>query len=347
MQLARSWSQTPLDAGHNWALILAGGEGTRLQSLTTTESGIAIPKQFCSFGGDGSLLHDSLRRARSVARPERTCVIVAEQHRRWWQALPLGIPASNVITQPHNRGTAPGILLPLLHILHRDPEAALLVLPSDHYVRDEQVLAGSLRRAMEELQKDRDHIVLLGITPEEPDPELGYILADADSRDPVGVVRAFVEKPDAETARGLMARGGVWNSFIFAASGQTLLRAFQARCPDLAGEMQLAVGAANEATRSERLAQLYERMPMVDFSRDILQRAPDLLRVMTVPQCGWSDLGTPRRVAEAMSKVRPQGNAVKSGSAAAFLDLTRAALAHAESHVRRASHWSGWLPASE
>ena len=165
--------ETHWDPSHNWALVLAAGDGSRLQALTTTAAGVAIPKQFCSLGREPSLLHDALRRAQVVADPQRTCAIVADYHRRWWQPLQLGIPASNLISQPRNRGTAIGILLPLLHIMHRDPEATLLVLPSDHYVRNEEVLAGSLRAAMAEVARDRNLVILLGITPDEPDPELG------------------------------------------------------------------------------------------------------------------------------------------------------------------------------
>src|SRR5688572_5520353 len=144
------------DAGHNWAVVLAGGEGSRLRALTTTAAGVAVPKQFCAMGGDESMLAVALRRARQVAAAERTCVVVAEHHRLWWQSLPLGIPAQNLIAQPRSCGTAIGILLPLLQILHRDPQAILLVLPSDHFVRNESVLAASLRKAMlqAELQPD-------------------------------------------------------------------------------------------------------------------------------------------------------------------------------------------------
>src|SRR5262245_36185476 len=102
--------------GHDWALILAGGEGSRLRSLTMTATGVAVPKQFCSFGGEASLLHDALSRAQTVTTPEHVCVVVAEHHRLWWQALDLRIPNQNVIEQPLNRGTATGILLPLLRI---------------------------------------------------------------------------------------------------------------------------------------------------------------------------------------------------------------------------------------
>jgi mannose-1-phosphate guanylyltransferase len=328
MQAHERWD-THWDAGHNWALVLAAGDGSRLQALTMTASGVAIPKQFCSLGGEPSLLHDALRRARVVADPQRTCAIVAEYHRRWWQPLQLGIPAANLISQPRNRGTATGILLPLLQIVHRDPEATLLVLPSDHYVRNEDVLADSLRAAMLELEHDRSHVILLGITPDEPDPELGYIVAESDSGGSAGAVSEFVEKPNVATARALIARGGVWNSFIFAAHGQTLLHAFEARCPDLVGEMRHIVTSLNSSMRRARLAQLYEQLPALDFSRDVLQRSPELLRVMTVPACGWSDLGTPRRVVETVSRFRSDSGVAFPARAASFLDLATASEAGA------------------
>jgi mannose-1-phosphate guanylyltransferase len=314
---------THWDAGHNWALVLAAGEGSRLQALTMTASGIAVPKQFCSLGGGDSLLHAALSRARCVAPPQRTCAVVAEYHRRWWQSLPLDIPAANLIRQPCNRGTANGILLPLLHILHRDPEAMLLVLPSDHYVRNESVMAASLQRAMTQLDQQREQLLLLGLTPEEPDPELGYIVAEGDDPARVRAVREFIEKPNATTARTLMARGAVWNSFIFAARGQALLRAFEARCPDIVGEMQHILAAGGDpATRDLQLARLYDRLPHMDFSRDILQASPALLQVLTVPPCGWSDLGTPRRVGDAVDRSNhvAQRRSMASGTTAC-LDL--------------------------
>lgn len=328
MQAHHRW-ETHWDAGHNWALVLAAGEGSRLQALTTTASGVAIPKQFCSLGGEPSLLHDALRRARAVADPQRTCAIVAEYHCRWWQPLQLGIPPANLIPQPRNRGTAVGILLPLLHIVHRDPQASLLVLPSDHYVRNEDVLADSLRATMLELQHERSHVLLLGITPDEPDPELGYIVAEDDRDEAIRAVSEFVEKPNVAAARALIARGGVWNSFIFAANGQALLQAFEARCPDLVGEMRHIVGSMDSSMRSARLTRLYEQLPTLDFSRDILQRSPELLRVVTVPACGWTDLGTPKRVVQTVRRFRSESRAARPARAASFLDLAVASEAHA------------------
>lgn len=300
------WS-THWDAGHNWALVLAAGEGSRLQVLTTTASGIAVPKQFCSLGGGASLLHDALRRARVIAPPERTCVVVAAQHRRWWEGLACSIPPQNIIVQPRNRGTANGILLPLLRILHRDHAATLLVMPSDHYVRNEAVLASGLRLAATQAAQQHDGIVLLGFTPEEVDPELGYIVPEGDGSPVLREVQQFIEKPSAASARELIERGGLWNSFIFAVRGHALLRIFEERCPEIVMEMRDIVARARTdgATVDPLLAELYERLPLLDFSRDIVERCASQLRVLRIPACGWSDLGTPRRVAETLHRGRP------------------------------------------
>jgi mannose-1-phosphate guanylyltransferase len=172
-------------------------------------------------------------------------------------------------------------------------------------------------------------VLLLGITPDEPDPELGYIVAEGDRDDAIRAVCEFVEKPNVAAARALIARGGMWNSFIFAANGQALLRAFEARCPDLVGEMRHIVSSMDSSMRDARLAQLYEQLPALDFSRDILQRSPEMLRVMTVPACGWTDLGTPKRVVQTVSRFRSGSGAAGPARAASFLDLAVASEAHA------------------
>src|SRR5271168_1611036 len=162
---------------NNWALVLAAGNGSRLSSLTTTAAGGAIPKQFCSLRGGASLLEETLRRARrAVAHPGRILTVVAEQHRQWWESPLHAMLAENVIVQPENKGTATGLLLPLVHLVQRDPNATVLVLPSDHFVRRPAVLIRAMHQAVRLADVDRRHIYLLGLTPEEIDPELGYIV---------------------------------------------------------------------------------------------------------------------------------------------------------------------------
>lgn len=298
------------DEAATWALVLAAGDGTRLRSLTTAPSGSTIPKQYCSLYDGPSLLQEAIQRAGAIAPVSRTCAVVAEQHRRWWEGTLAPLPSPNVIVQPANRGTAIGILLPLLHIVERDPGARVVLLPSDHHVRREPVLAAALRQAVGQLDWRFDEALLLGLAPEEVDPELGYIVPE--SSDGRGALRVgqFIEKPPLPQARELVGRGALWNAFIVAATAQAMLDMFRRRMPEVVAAMRAAVRtdlrarADGDATR-----ELYARLPCIDFSGDILTGETPNLRVLPVPPCGWSDLGTPGRVAGALDGSVPQAAA--------------------------------------
>ena len=119
--------------GYTWSLVLAGGEGSRLRSLTTDGAGASVPKQFCSLFGATTLLEDALNRGRAVADGGRVCAIVADHHHRWWCKALRGLRSTNVIVQPSSRGTTIGILLPLLKILARD-RLAVVFLSFRHFL---------------------------------------------------------------------------------------------------------------------------------------------------------------------------------------------------------------------
>jgi mannose-1-phosphate guanylyltransferase len=304
-----------------WALVLAAGEGSRLRALTTT-NGVAVPKQFCSLQGGPSLLQEALHRAEAVAPRSRICTIVAEQHRRWWQGPLWSLPAQNIIVQPENRGTAAGLLLPLLHIEARDPKARVVVLPSDHYVRDEATLARSLRQVTTKIVSDRNEIFLLGIGPDEADPELGYILPSTGDGTNGFRVTQFIEKPPMTLARSLIERGGLWNAFILAASARAFIQLFEQRYPGIVADMRAAVrhdGVDPQIPLST--THVYGRLPELDFSRHVLEGAEHSLRVLPVPACGWSDLGTPKRVAEALRRLESENRSHSSLNPTAHLSL--------------------------
>jgi mannose-1-phosphate guanylyltransferase len=303
-------------AKNTWALLLAAGEGSRLRNLTTARSGTAIPKQFCSLYEGPSLLQEALRRAQVVADKRCISAVVAEQHRRFWEPQLRSLPQAHVISQPENRGTAIGILLPLLHILLRDPAAQIVLLPSDHHFCDERVLAASLVDAVEQLRWRFHETLLLGIEPEEPDAELGYIVPGTTDGCGALIVERFVEKPSLAQARELIRSGGLWNAFIVAASGQALLALFRRRIPRVVEALWAAVQRDLESSRAARATdELYRGLPIIDFSRDILEGQEAELRVLPLPKCGWSDLGTPRRVAETLRRApRPElTHGVKAG----------------------------------
>jgi mannose-1-phosphate guanylyltransferase len=273
---------------NTWALVLAAGEGSRLRGLTRNEHGVIVPKQFCSLQGGPCLLQEALQRATAVAPLQRVCSVVAEQHRQWWTPILSYLPERNVITQPYNRGTAYGVLLPLLRIVERDPDAVVVLLPADHYLRDEETMVSSLQHAAELATSDRGSIYLLGMEPDAPDTELGYILPTSRSRTGAVDVLRFIEKPNEIRARVLLDQGALWNVFIMAASVRTLLSLFDAGYAATIAAMRGFEGANLEA--------VYRDLKIVDFSREVLQGKESIMKVLTVPRCGWTDLGTPERV---------------------------------------------------
>jgi mannose-1-phosphate guanylyltransferase len=289
---------------NTWALVLAAGEGSRLRNLTTTAAGLAVPKQFCSLRGGTSLLHEALQRAWSMVPPARTCTIVAAQHRRWWRKALASMPPANVIVQPNNRGTAIGVLLSLLRVARCDRNAVVIILPSDHHVRLEERLLAVLHRATDEVRSLPGGIVMLGVEPDEADSELGYIVPGRSQGDGSLDVERFVEKPALAHARQLIEQGALWNSFIIVASVRALLDLYETRYGDIALEMRMALFRdMKSAGRARAIDRLYQTLPVLDFSRDILQGQERRLRVLRVPPCGWSDLGTPKRVADTLRRL--------------------------------------------
>jgi len=269
-----------------------------------------VPKQFCSLAGGHTLLEEAIARAEGVVARERICTIVAQQHRQWWSALLADQPLRNVIVQPKGRGTGFGILYSVMQIAARDPQARILVLPSDHHVRDESILREGLHAALEKVEANMDRPVLVGLEPERIDSELGYILPGSLDSSGTQEVARFIEKPDFTLAETIVREGAMWNTFIFAASAQAIVGLFMRRFSALALEMQVIVSRALTSDSPggvwATLVDLYDRLPTLDFSKDLLEGNESKLRVLRVPDCGWSDLGTPRRVAETLQRLPPE-----------------------------------------
>jgi mannose-1-phosphate guanylyltransferase len=239
--------------------------------------------------------------------------------------------------QPQNRGTAIGILLPLLHIAAKDPEARIVLLPSDHYVREEGVLAEHLAHAARIVERGTDEIVLLGMQPDELDPELGYIVPGAMQSDGLRSVKAFVEKPAEAKARELMRDGALWNVFIMAARLQAFLRLFEVAMPDVVSDLRHAIAIDASTHTWDTTESLYRTLPNVDFSRDIAQKHERVLRMIAVPPCGWSDLGTPKRVGQTLQRIKRSHVSPEAGAWSGHLNL---AIQHAllKTHTLSAIH---------
>lgn len=309
--------------GKTWAIVLAAGAGARLRSLTANRAGIPVPKQYCSLSYGPSLLHEALQRAYSIVPRRRTSVVVAEQHAHWWSPFAQELTAGMITVQPEDRGTANGILLALVRILERDPNARVVVFPSDHHVIDEQVLTRAASTAIGALLYRRAEIVLLGVIPEDADPELGYIAPDGPATGGLHGVAAFVEKPTRARAANLIADGALWNTLIVAANGRELLEVLRTREASVVADMQhCALDGRFGIGVTPALREIYRRLPVLDFSRDVAQPNPAAFSALRVPACGWTDLGTVDRVRKSLRRHA-------AGAPSADTDTGAVSLAHA------------------
>ncbi len=281
------------------AVILAGGDGTRLSALTREIFGQAIPKQFCRFWGRHTMLEQTRRRASLLVEPSRMVTVLTASHARFYEPLLQAMASEQVVIQPSNRGTAPAILYALMRLKKIDPECSVAMFPSDHFVGDDEEFMRQVEAAFRAVDARPEETILLGVEPTEPDPQYGWIEPGpflANECEPVRQVRCFWEKPDAAQAQRLMRTGCLWNSFVIVARLSTFLGLFLIALPDLYNAFRAI--EAEMATPSEhlRVRRLYQRIKTCNFSDEVLVKCPFNLAVLQLDGVEWSDLGEPRRV---------------------------------------------------
>jgi len=295
----------PASAGRQrrWAVILAGGDGTRLQGLTRFICGDDRPKQFCPLFGERTLLEQTLRRCERVIPGDQSIVSLTVSHANYYARETALRPAQRVV-QPSNKGTAPPIVHSLLSLLRMDPEALVAIFPCDHHYSDEPAFVAASEGAFEAAAVHSDCVLLLGAKPSHPETEYGWIELGT----PVGTVRemfrvrAFQEKPELGIARKLLAQGSVWNTFVMVGHVQAFMEMVLAAVPGVVGPL----ASARLWTRDEIHIEdaIYRHLPSVCFSRGVLSRETTRLAVLPLGDVEWSDLGDPER---ALSAVRASG----------------------------------------
>ena len=250
---------------------------------------------------DFSATTHSLRRPgigpRRSLPPEQILYSVTQAHEQYYLHCLAGRPGRRIV-QPSNKGTAPAILSALVDIAQIDPNAIVAVLPCDHYFSSERAFMTSVESAFRVAEQRSHPIVLLGVEPESPEIECGWIEIgeEIDGRSRLFRVNGFQEKPPLALAQSLLRSGSLWNTFVMVGHVHTFLEMARATVPSLLQvfqSMKVTSGPDGEIRIPDSI---YDRIAPTDFSRHMLALATDRLLALRLENIGWSDLSDPYRV---------------------------------------------------
>ena len=294
------------ERGNVWSIVLAGGDGVRTKEFIQRWLGHEKPKQYCTFVGSRSMFQHTLDRAARLTPWERVTVVAARHHQyEVWSQID-GRPVGTVLLQPKNVDTAAGIFLPLTFILARDPEATVVIYPSDHFISPESSFLMAVDQAVRGSNSLGGRPVLLAARPDNLDLEYGWIqpgqVLDQTGTADIRAVETFIEKPDEATAREARTTGSLWNTMVIAAKGKQLWSVGWKCFPDMMSRFERLKLAIDTADELRVLDAVYEAMPRWNFSSHLLQCASERLAVMEMRDVLWSDWGNPERILSGLEK---------------------------------------------
>ena len=289
-----------------WAVILAGGEGSRVRPLTRLIDGDDRPKQFCRIFSGHTLLNETRARIGSLVDPRRTLYSVVKDHERFYEEELTGFPRGQLVVQPSNRGTTAAILYALLRIAREDENATVGFFPSDHHFENHGPLLATVQSAARLTEESPRMVALLGAVATHPETEYGWIEPGrplgGSFGHPAFSVNRFWEKPERRLAEALLERRCLWNTFVMVGRARTFLNLTEARVPRMLKAFEAMMRKAGGRPSRERAEELYRALAPGDFSRQVLSLSAPHLCVLPLADTEWSDLGTPRRVLELMRR---------------------------------------------
>ena len=285
---------------HVWGIILAGGNGQRVQQFTRKLYGEARPKQYCAFTGTRSMLTHTIDRVKEVIPTGRIVTIVNRDHLGYTNSELQDYSTDNIIIQPENRDTAPGILFPLLKIYNRDPNAIVAIFPSDHFIKEEGRFRDYMRVAASFVSVYPEILVMLGAVPDQPEQAYGWIqvgeIAGKHLDKTLHRVEGFWEKPTIETVQALHAEGCLWNTMILVVRAEMLVKNFQRYTPRMYRSFKQILPILDSSLEENVLNSVFAKLPSTNFSRAILERIPHNLGVIPMKGVYWSDWGDESRI---------------------------------------------------
>lgn len=294
-------------ASHVWSIILAGGDGEQARPFIEQWLGYPKPKQYCTFVGTRSMLQHTLDRADRLGAPHQKITVVSQAHQEYASEALAGQQAGHVIHEPDYCGTMPEIFLPLMYVRAWDPDATVVIFPADHFVFPEDRFLETVERATRASLFLQDRILLVGVRPTHFELDSSWVNVGGvlgwSGRSCVRQVVSFLHKPGRIEVLNALANGALWNTSVIVAKVATLwklgwqyLRVIMERFERL-GQ---AIGSPHEG---RMLHQLYQKLPILNFSAELLQRVPERLGVIEVEDVLWSDWGRPHRIADTLGAI--------------------------------------------
>lgn len=271
-----------------YALILAGGSGQRFWPASRDR----LPKQLLKLFDDRTMLEHTVARLEGLVPKENILILTNHLQLDGVRAALPDFPVENIVAEPEKRDTAPAIALAIGWVAARDPQATMMVLPSDHLIQDKAQFQRALRTACAAAQQS-GALVTIGIKPTWPCPSYGYIERGApfamqqDTGVPVFEVVRFREKPSTDLAEQFLAQGNfTWNAGMFFWTLPTVRENFSRHCPELSAFVD-ALAAGQDFTAT--VAAQFPTLPKLSIDYALMEKAP---RVLNVEACfDWDDVG--------------------------------------------------------
>lgn len=270
-----------------YAILMAGGVGSRFWPVSTQ----GFPKQFHDMLGTGdTLIQKTFYRLAQLIPKENIFILTnAIYEDLVFQQLP-GVTKRQVLLEPAMRNTAPCILYASLKIQKENPDAVMIVAPSDHWIEDEAKFTQNVQQAFDFCETN-DALMTLGIQPTFPNTGFGYIEYDQTSNEAIKPVHQFREKPDYETAKSFIKQGNfLWNAGIFMWSVKSVVKAFQFHQPQLFELFEKGIGIYNTDDEDLFIAENYGKSENISVDYAIMEASKN---VYVLPaEFDWNDLGT-------------------------------------------------------
>jgi mannose-1-phosphate guanylyltransferase len=270
-----------------YAILMAGGVGSRFWPVSTQD----YPKQFHDMLGTGdTLIQKTFQRLTHLIPKENILILTNERYNDLvLEQLP-EVEQRQVVLEPAMRNTAPCILYASLKIQKENPDAVMIVAPSDHWIEDEQTFSKNVKEAFN-FCEENDALMTLGIQPTFPNTGYGYIEFDKNTNSTLKAVHQFREKPDYETAKTFISQGNfLWNAGIFMWSVKSAVAAFKASQPGLFELFEKGIARYNTPAEAEFIKENYPNAENISVDYAIMEKSKNVYVIAA--EFDWNDLGT-------------------------------------------------------